>query len=347
MSQPFKNDDPDDFNLFVSPRAFSGRTPSAATVKTRVFQHPFHIQQALEAVASQDNNGDFNHASAPAPAPSDIEKPHADIVKPSPSTPRGYEEQATVRRRVSVVNWFAAICGFVVIVCGVWVAGEHFDAAVPPVIYNAASILGEPLYLGAALLVAGISMVCYGAVLGSGTLAVALASGSMRTRSQRLSLVLYEVLMFLTFVACSLTLFGAATALVRYGGDHAVPVAVWRNIPPLVRCDYERRNHCVGHLRGQCSSVKGNVALCAGLHCQKACVIHKDRGQCASCKSLIDDQNKFRHCVTHELKSNVDAGCGAHLLRKARIVLVVASIAAVLGNLATLVVAVVDILVAS
>lgn len=41
MSQQFRQDDEEDgedFNMFVSPSRFSGRTPSAATAKSRVFQ---------------------------------------------------------------------------------------------------------------------------------------------------------------------------------------------------------------------------------------------------------------------------------------------------------------------
>ena len=320
MSQPFKADS-EDFNVFVSPRLFSGRTPSAATTKTRVFQDATRMQLELQAVASEEQPAGNNDAKRPA----------------------GIEIQSILRRRIAIANWIAVAVGFFVIMSGSWVAAEHFERAISPVIYHAARVLGEPLYLGGALVIAGIAMICYG-IVGSGSLSSALASGSLN-RTQRITLVLYEVLMLLALTACVLALFASGSALEAYKGRSVVPTHTWRAIPPHTRCTYELLQGCVGHIRGQCTSIKDPVTQCAGLHCQKVCQAQGKSSECQKCAVLVKHKLIFSQCVKHELNSNVDVGCGESLLRRARILLVASALAGMLGSVCTVGVAVFDLLV--
>ncbi len=332
MSQPFKPDDDDeDFNLFVSPSRFSGRTPSAATAKSRVFQDAArHLPRPpLPPPPTAPPVTTTNKPPRPPRLPKINTKRDANTVD--------IESQALVRRRVSTVNWCAAIVGFVIVVLSVPIGFEQIDSVLVVSQSSAAPLLRTPVYLAAALFVGGTAMMIYGVVLGVGAIAEALSAG-VATRAQRVSLILYEVCVFLALVAFAIVLVTCTTGLMTMKGRSSVGVGIWTAVGPPERCQYQRRWRCVGVVGGKC--VGG--AVCAG-HLCNSCRLKKGRG-CNRCARLIAQKPLLDACIVMEKRGANFRGCGPVALRNLRFVLVGAVFAAVLGIVTSLAVGVVDLL---
>lgn len=361
MSQPFKDaDGEEDFNLFVSPSRYSGRTPNAATAKSRVFQDAAKMKAQFEK--EEEGNANNNVTRRPKQPPKQRQEqprpkqnevpqegldrvipivPHLDLESADPAT--NIVSQSRVRHRVACVNWLAAGVGFALLLCASWVCLREFEAALVAVLINHMPLFHTPLLLGAALAVGAVSMVLYGAVLGAGSLAKAISAGFV-TRTYRTSLIIYESLIFLSLVAFSLTLVSSSVGLLSFKGLKTVREVTWNSLPPVDRCNFELYNNCVGFYRGSCTNSSGNnIAQCGGLFCQTQCTLLNNPGACKTCGKRLTGE-LLKQCADHELHTNSIYGCGSALLRRSRIVLVLAFAASVLGLTTGLSVGVVDLL---
>lgn len=368
MSQPFKDaDEEDDFNMFVSPSRYSGRTPNAATAKSRVFQDAAKMKAQFEKeeeASNRNGNSNIDRTRPPKlpqppkqkeerPKQKEVPKeregpipvvPHLDLESGSRDPATNIVNQSRVRHRVACVNWLAAAVGFALLLCASWVCLREFEAALVAVLVKHMPLFHTPLLLGTALVVGAMSMVLYGAVLGAGSLAKAISAGFV-TRTHRTSLIIYESLIFLSLVAFSLTLVSSSSALLSFKGLKTVREETWNSLPPVDRCNFELYNGCVGFYRGSCTDgFRGkNIAQCGGLFCHNQCALLNNPGACKTCGNQLTGKN-LKKCIDHELHTNSIYGCGSALLRRARIVLVLAFSTSVLGLTTGLSVGVVDLL---
>jgi len=359
MSQPFKDDeDEDDFNLFVSPSRYSGRTPNAATVKSRVFQDASKMKGAFENEATDDAPKTSRPPKHPPKQKQEQPPPQKQAPKPRQGPPPAVPHldlesggrdpaadivsQSHVRHRIACVNWLAAGVGFALLLCASWVCLREFETALVAVLTKHMPLFHTPILLGLALAVGAMSMVLYGAVLGAGSLAKAISMGFV-TRTHRTSLIIYESLIFISLVAFTLTLVSTSVALLSFKGHTTVRAETWNSLSPLVRCNFELINGCVGFKRGSCTGSSGDIAQCGGLFCKNQCLVLKNPGACKACGNVLTGKH-LQRCTDHELHTNSIYGCGSALLRRSRIVLVLAFAVSVFGLTTGLSVGVVDLL---
>eukprot|EP00171_Calliarthron_tuberculosum_P015348 IDg15348t1 len=203
--------------------------------------------------------------------------------------------------------------------------------------------------MGIALFVGGVAMVLFGAGVGVGALAEGLSSGLV-TQAHRLSLILYQILVFIALAACTTSLIASVGTLFAVQGSSSVTRSIWTTLPPHVLCRYEQAHRCAGRVPAACRPVPGPanaISDCPGVFCNKFCHPKNNSAvDCAPCRTLIV-RGLLHRCVTHELKTSKLNECSTGIVQRVRILMVTDLAASFTGIITSLTVGIVDLVVSS
>lgn len=264
--------------------------------------------------------------------------------------PIGIAEQARIRSAISCANCVAATLGLVVAAAAAYVASGQRDVGAVALLFSAAPPpVRSPLYIGVALFVGGITMVLYGAGVGMGALAEGLSSGLV-TQAHRVTFVLYLVLVFIALTACTMGMIVSGGALVAIQGPDSVTRGIWTAIPSEIICHYEQAHRCAGRIADTCMPVLGStnaLSDCPAIFCNHFCQTKNSSNvDCAPCRTLIA-RGSISRCLSHELKTNKVNGCSSGIIRRVRVLMVVALTASLTGFVTSLTVAIANLMVSS
>lgn len=348
--QPFK--DEDDIDLFISPSRFSGRTPSAKSTRGRIFGDPPGGQPA-GAGGLPPAGGRAGASGGRPPNPRRNQMPQERAAAAGgmghPSMSKGIAEQSRIRSMVSSANLLAALVGLLLMGVAGWLAAKQENPGVRALFAAELQLLQSPLYFGAVLFIAGLSMVLFGAVIGAGALSEGLASGYI-LHEQRKLFMCYSALVFLALIGLCASAIAAMAPIMAFQGKGGIDMGVWSTLSPALLCQYEARAGCGGLEVGSCTLVApltaGQKSTCPGLYCSDLCGQRASAppGQeCSRCKEVLN----VEACRDHEIRTNRLKGCGESLLREVRFLWYLALASSGAGIATVLGVTIVDVLAAS